>query len=138
MGPTAPDAPTGVEPNILAVYDADGGLVGEARYVLGKFLGTRHCALCSVTHTWRRKPSWDAMVDRVGLQIDLRHLNEIDQSVTDAVRAAGAPVVLVRRGVQFDVALSPDQLDALDGSVDAFEHALLKRLDELGVSRTSA
>src|SRR6478609_4856955 len=47
---------------LVGVYDADGGLLGEAAYAWGKARGTRHCALCDITHSpWRRKPAWDAM-----------------------------------------------------------------------------
>ena len=42
---------------LVGVYDADGGLLGEAAYVWGKVRGTRHCALCDITHRRvRRRP----------------------------------------------------------------------------------
>lgn len=33
------------------IYNADGGLVGEVRYVVGHLLGTAECALCDITHS---------------------------------------------------------------------------------------
>ena len=42
---------------LVGVYAADGGLVGEVAYVVGHLLGRTECALCDVTHeTLRRKP----------------------------------------------------------------------------------
>lgn len=63
---------------VVGVYHADGGLVGELRYVVGRMRGTVHCGLCDVTHSRvRRKASWDAMVERLGVPVRLLHLNAI-------------------------------------------------------------
>lgn len=40
---------------LVGVYDADGGLLGEAAYVVGRLCGTRHCALCDITHSAVRR-----------------------------------------------------------------------------------
>lgn len=78
---------------LVGVYDADGGLLGEAAYVWGKIRGTRHCALCDLTHGLvRRKPEWDQMVADLGIPMDLWHLNELPDDVRQAVAECGAPV----------------------------------------------
>ena len=47
---------------LVGVYDANGGLLGEAAYVWGRLRGTTHCGLCDITHaTVRRKAEWDRM-----------------------------------------------------------------------------
>ena len=46
---------------LIGVYNADGGLVGEATYLVGHLLGRTQCALCDVTHSpVRRKPAWES------------------------------------------------------------------------------
>ena len=40
---------------LVGVYHADGSLLGEARYVVGKILGRAHCSLCDITHDMVRK-----------------------------------------------------------------------------------
>ncbi len=56
----------------IGVYHADGGLVGEAKYVLGHLLGRTHCSLCDITHSpVRRKKQWDAFVDSLGVPFRL-------------------------------------------------------------------
>ncbi|MBA2299083.1 MAG: hypothetical protein H0W14_13725, partial [Actinobacteria bacterium] len=41
------------------VYDARGGVVGELAYAIGRARGTRHCALCGLTHgRVRERPAW--------------------------------------------------------------------------------
>ena len=111
---------------LVGVYHADGGPVGEVKYVLGKLLGTAHCALCDVTHSpVRRKPEWDRMVRRLGIPFTLLHLNEMPADVAAAVRGTGSPVVLARLsdGTLHPV-LTPSELDGLGGSVDLAEQAI--------------
>jgi hypothetical protein len=109
---------------LVGVYDADGGLVGEARYVVGHLLGLVECALCDVTHSpVRRKPAWDRMVARLGVPFVLLHRNEVtDPAVAAAAAPAGLPVVLARvdDGTVLPV-LDRAALAGLGGSVEAFE-----------------
>ena len=35
---------------LVGIFDADGGLRGELRYVIDKLAGRGHCALCDITH----------------------------------------------------------------------------------------
>ena len=116
---------------ILGVYNANGGLVGEVRYIVGHLLGTVSCALCDITHSpVRRKREWDALVTELGVQVDLRHLNELDAREAAAV-GDRAPVVLVDRNGMLEPLLDASQLDALDGSVSAFGVAVRAALAEL-------
>jgi hypothetical protein len=127
---------------IVGVYNADGGLIGELRYIVGHVLGTVSCALCDITHSpIRRKREWDTLVADLGVRVDLRHLNELDDREAAAVgssAAAGssAPVVLVDRNGMLELLLDSAQLDALDGSVSEFGVAVREALANL--SRGSA
>ena len=49
------DPGTGRVGELVGVYHADGGLLGELRYAYGKVRGTAHCSLCDITHAtvWR-------------------------------------------------------------------------------------
>ena len=79
----------------LGVYDADGGIVGELRYVVGHLLGTAECALCDITHSpVRRKRTWDAMVARLDAPFDLRHRNELSDIEQPALTGTVLPVVV--------------------------------------------
>lgn len=127
---------------LLGVYNADGGIVGELRYIIGHALGTTSCALCDITHSpIRRKREWDALVAELGIRVDLRHLNELDERERAAV-ADRAPVVLVEIDGMLSPLLDAERLTALDGSVAAFGVAVRAALealgDEGGVSREPA
>ena len=121
---------------LIGVYHADGGPLGEAAYIVGKLLGTAHCALCDITHSpVRRKPAWKAMVARLGVPFTLVHLNEIDPDVAAVVAQSGSPVVLARHPDDtLAVALTPSELDRLGGSVDAFHTALISSAQRRGCS----
>jgi hypothetical protein len=116
---------------ILGVYNADGGIVGELRYIVGHVLGTVSCALCVITHSpIRRKREWDALVAELDVPVDLRHLNELDEHEAAAV-AGNAPIVLLERDGQLETLFDAARLDELDGSVSAFGAALRAALADL-------
>ncbi len=112
--------------HLVGVYDADGGLLGEARYLIGRLLGTMACSLCDITHSpMRRKPAWDALVSGLGVPFQLRHRNELTPQLAAAAAQHGVPAVL---GVLADGSvhpvLAPGALARLDGSVAGFGAAL--------------
>ena len=111
---------------LVGVYHADGGPIGEARYVIGKMLGTAHCALCDITHSpVRRKPAWDRMVVGLGVPFELLHLNEMPPAIAAATTRHGSPAVFARvAGGRVEPVLLPADLEVLGGSVDAFAVAL--------------
>ncbi len=115
---------------LVGVYHADGGPIGEAKYVIGKLLGTAHCALCDITHSpVRRRPAWDRMVAGLGVDFELLHLNEMPPEVAAATARHGSPLVLGRLpDGNVEPVLLPADLDALDGSVDSFDVALRSAL----------
>jgi hypothetical protein len=114
---------------LVGVYDADGGLLGEAAYVWGKVRGTRHCGLCDITHsTVRRKAAWDRMAASLPVPVRLLHLNELDDDLAAAVAATRAPVVLAREDDGWRELLGAAELDEMAGSVDAFDAAVRARL----------
>lgn len=120
---------------LVGVYHANGSLRGEAAYALGKLFGTAHCALCDITHfVVRRKPEWDAMVERFGVPVELLHLDELPDDVADACRVTGTPVVLAAvEGAGLLTLLDAGALDELNGSVAAFEAALVTAAGERGL-----
>lgn len=111
------------------IYNADGGLVGEVRYVVGHLLGTAECALCDITHSpVRRKPEWDRFVTRLGIPFIVLHRNELDDALTAAVHGETLPVVVAHRADgSIGTVLTAADLTALDGSVEGLERALATR-----------
>lgn len=119
---------------LIGVYNADSGIAGEASFLIGKLLGTRHCALCDITHSpVRRKPEWDQMAAGLRVPFSLDHLNDTPRDVRKVVNENGAPIVLGRLFTGgLVVLLTADELE-LSGSVSAFARALEAKVTEKGL-----
>ena len=111
---------------LLGVYDADGGLRGELRYIVGHLLGMTECSLCDITHSpVRRKPTWDALVRDLGLPFATVHRNEVPQRFASLVASAPLPLVAAARDDgHVEVLLGPDALAGCGGDVERFRVAL--------------
>jgi hypothetical protein len=109
---------------LIGVYRADGGLVGEVRYLIGHYLRGQSCSLCDITHaTLRRKAAWDERVRALGIPFELVHLNEMEPSLAAFVGDRAACVV-AETDNGWVLVLSNDELAATGGEVDAFMEAL--------------
>lgn len=111
---------------VLGVYDADGGLRGEAAYVVGKLLGRTHCSLCDITHrSVRPKQAWDELVRASPTPVRVAHRNELSAAEADAVRDRPLPLVIGRSADgAWRVLIEADRLDAMGGSVETFGREL--------------
>lgn len=116
--------------SFTGVYNADGGLPGELRYIVGHLLGTTSCALCDISHSpLRRKPAWDDMVARLPVPLEAVHRNELSGDLAAVARETVLPAVFAHRSDgSIAVALNAADLAALDGSVDRLELALRTQL----------
>ncbi len=122
---------------IVGVYDADGGLAGEARYVVGHLLGRLECALCDITHgPVRRKKSFDAFRDRLGVPFDVVHRNERSPEVAAATSDA-LPCVVAVTDSGIEVLLDRAALEACGGEVDRLERALDAAVADHGLALPS-
>ena len=62
---------------LYGVYNADGGIIGELSYVIGKIRGKVHCALCDITHKGiSKKKEWKSLERKIDIPFELVHLNE--------------------------------------------------------------
>lgn len=111
---------------VVAVYDADGGIVGETVYAVKHLFGAASCSLCAVSHRGvRRRPEWDEMVARMPVPVRLVHRNETSARERDALVLSGLPAVLgVRRDGSLTALLGPTGIAAANGSVEEFGRAL--------------
>jgi hypothetical protein len=116
---------------LIGIYNADGGIVGEARYVVGHLLGLTSCSLCDITHSpIRRKPEWDAMVTMLPTPLTVLHKNELEPDLEAWVTGKTLPLVVgVTDPGQFTVVLDPPALESVEGSVAGFATLLARSLE---------
>ncbi len=109
---------------LIGIYDADGGLLGEVRYALGKVFANGHCSLCDLTHRGlKRRAEWDTMVERLGVPFALLHRNEMDDALRLVTRSA-LPCLLADRDAQLEVLLGPDDLAACGTDLEELERRI--------------
>jgi len=115
---------------LMGVYNADGGVVGEARYIVGHLLGLTSCSLCDITHSpLRRKPEWDAMVTDLDIPLEVLHRNEVSSELSSWLESVVLPVVVgVDEHGVFHLVLDADTLDQTAGSVSEFHQVLTRAL----------
>lgn len=115
---------------LVGVYNADGGIIGEVRYVVGHLLGTVECALCDITHSpLRRKPEWDAMVRSLDVPFTVLHRNELGEKLAVQMESMTLPCVVAEldSGEILEI-VSREALAQCDGSVSAFSRVLRELL----------
>ena len=115
---------------LMGVYNADGGVVGEARYIVGHLLWLTSCSLCDITHSpLRRKPEWDAMVTDLDIPLEVLHRNEVSSELSRWLEGVVLPVVVgVDEHSVFHLVLDADTLDQTAGSVSEFYQVLTRAL----------
>jgi hypothetical protein len=115
---------TGNVTALIGIYHADGSLRGEVRYLIGKWRGTAHCELCDITHgALRMKQEFSAATERLGIPIELVHLDERTPEVV-AASEGHTPCVLARTDDGLELLLDAAALGDCRGEVTRFEAAL--------------
>ena len=119
---------------IIGVYDADGGAVGEAKYLVGQVLGRLECSLCDITHgPVGRKKSFDEFRARLAVPFDVVHRNERSPIIAAATGEALPCVV----GVTDSGVVAPfdrDELRACGGDGERFAEALRDAITAHGLN----
>ena len=117
--------------SLYAIYDADGSLVGELRYLVDKFLGRADCALCDLSHGWHPagKRAWR---QRQGAttQLSWLHRDAVPHHVLVHV-SESLPCIAMDTNGCVDILISKDQLARCEGDFMIFEQLLAQKLQGL-------
>jgi hypothetical protein len=132
---STPDTtPTDRLVRLVGVYDADGTPWGEVAYWVGARFGRRHCSLCEITHgSIRQRPEWVACRDRLPARFETYHRNDQPDLVRDAAGGRAPVVVAVTDAGRHELLLTPEALDACEGSIEQLIAAIEDSLDRLGL-----
>ena len=99
----------------VGIYNADGTILGELRYVVGKLRGTTSCSLCDITHgkVRPRKDFFTACAD-AAIEIELLHRNEATSEQLAA--AGGLPALIAHTEGTWQCVLTASDLEECAGS----------------------
>lgn len=110
------------------VYDADGTVLGEVRYVVGHLLGRAHCDLCDITHGGlRRKQAFDDLVGALPVPVEVLHRDEQPPELAAFTQGRLACIV-AHDGGAMDVLVTREELAGCAGRVDRLAALLDDRL----------
>lgn len=101
---------------VVGIFDADGGLRGELRYVIDKLGGRGHCALCDITHGLNPlgKRSFKEACAVAGVTMTLLHR---DEASPEQLAVAGElPAVLACAGATYRVLIPAGDLADCEGN----------------------
>ncbi len=104
---------------LVGVYDADAGVVGELSYFVKARFGRAHCSLCEVTHgRVRERADWQACRSELPVPITMYHRNDQPVGLRSVARGA-YPIVAAQVDGSYVMLLGPDVIAACAGSPDA-------------------
>ena len=117
--------------SLYAIYDADGSLAGELRYLVDKFLGRADCALCDLSHGWHPagKRAWRQQQGAT-TQLTWLHRDEVPYHVLAHV-SESLPCVATDTNGNVDILISKDELAGCEGNFTVFEQLLAAKLQGL-------
>ena len=113
---------------IIGVYHADGGILGELKYRTGKFFGGSHCALCDITHTSTgKKEVWKKCEEKLGLPITFVHLNERNEELLKYTNG-NTPCIVGKTSTNYTMLASKKELEECNTNATALAELLKKKL----------
>lgn len=109
----------------VGIYNADGTVLGELRYVVGKLRGTTSCSLCDITHgKVRPRKEFFTACAQAAIEIELLHRNE---ATSEQLAAAGVlPALIAEVEGTWQCVLTASDLEECAGS----PAQLISRLQE--------
>lgn len=113
----------------LIIYDADGGVVGESKYFIRKWLGLGKCELCVVTHRGLKpRERWRQAVAALSIPVAGLHRNELDERIRAFVDG-NYPSVLGERDGELGWILRPQQIGAYVGAPEKLAETIGQYFD---------
>lgn len=117
--------------SIWGVYHADGGLIGELKYVAGALFKGQHCSLCDITHkiAWE-KSDMKKLRNEADVPFHLVHLNERPDDLISYTNGK-TPVLVAKTDSGFITIASDDELKDCKGSVQALSLLITEKLENI-------
>lgn len=109
---------------LAMVYDADGGVPGDTRYLVRRLFGRTTCSLFEITHRGHRpKPEFEEFLAGLPVPAEVLHRNEQDIALRSTT-AGLLPCVMAQVDGRWEPLVDRDQLAGCRGEVGRFRTVL--------------
>lgn len=113
---------------IVGIYHADGGIIGELKYITGKFFGTTKCYLCDITHgKTGKKDAWAECEKNIGMPIDFVHLNERNPSLAKYTEGI-TPCIVGKTSTNYVILVNKKELLECKGNPETLAKMIEKKI----------
>ena len=105
---------------IYCIYNAEGSIFGELKYLYNKFIRDIKCSMCDITHNiLSKKREWKKRCMVSPLKIECLHLDELPKDIENLVEG-NTPCVVVKTSSTNEIIIDDKELIAMKGNVDSF------------------
>ena len=111
---------------IYCIYNAEGSIFGEIRYLYNKYIKDIKCSMCDITHnSLSEKSEWAKKCREFPFKIECLHLDELPCDIKDLAKN-NAPCVVAQTRSLNEVIIKNRELTSMNGDVDSFFNHLHK------------
>ena len=115
-----------VAQKIYCIYNAEGSIKGELKYLYEKYFKDIKCSMCDITHgVFTHKKKWKNNCSASNLNIECLHLDELTKDIKDLV-INEAPCVVAQVNSTNKIVINNKELAIMGGDVDSFFSHLYK------------
>ena len=105
---------------IYCIYNAEGSLKGELKYLYKKYFKDIKCSMCDITHsTFTQKKKWKNKCLTFPLEIECMHLDELPSDIKILVNDK-TPCVVAQINSTNKIIIKDEELIHMEGDVDSF------------------
>ena len=109
-----------VSHKIYCIYNAEGSIKGELKYLYKKYFKDIECSMCDITHgVFKQKKKWVSKCLASKLNIKCLHLDELPNDIKDLV-INKAPCVVSQINSTNKIIINNKELANMSGDVNSF------------------
>tara|TARA_B100000965_G_C19487640_1_gene711513 strand:- start:502 stop:873 length:372 start_codon:yes stop_codon:yes gene_type:complete len=109
---------------IYCIYNAEGTLKGELKYIYDKYINNIKCSMCEITHSAiSPKKKWKVKCATYKIKIECLHLDELPKNIKGLV-SNKAPCVVGQMNSGIKILIHDKELIKMNGDIDSFFHSL--------------
>ena len=105
---------------IYCIYNAEGSIFGEIRYLYNKYIKDMGCSMCDITHnSFSEKSEWAKKCREFPFKIECLHLDELPSDIINIVKD-NAPCVVAKTKSINELIIRNEELTSMNGNVNSF------------------